>query len=188
MDLISETPFPNMFESIEGREPPNCLFQGDIIEIVEGKSKIFTGQTGAIGYLVGSNSCDLVNNNLKTISLVPIYPFDVWYSKFSEKNAKNIAKELRDELEYKRKQTFLISPLEKFGNKPSIAFVDDIRSIKSDRCINILLKFRFSSLKAPWREQLGYKLGNIFNRVSTYTPEIDALHAWVEKYKREKSQ
>lgn len=188
MDHISGTPFPNMFESVEGREPPNCLFQGDIIEIVEGSSKIFAGQTGAIGYLVGSNSCDLVNNNLEMVSLVPIYPFDKWYNKYSAKNAKNIAKELQDEIEYKRKQSFFISPLKKFGDKPSIAFIDDIRSAKSDKCINILLKFRFSSLKTPWREQLGYKLGNIFNRISTYTPEIKDLNIWVEEYKKGKTR
>lgn len=48
---------------------------------------------------------------------------------------------------------------------------------------NIFLKDKVCSMKSPWREQLGWKMGNLFNRISTYTPEDDEIDTWAEKNK-----
>jgi hypothetical protein len=46
----------------------------------------------------------------------------------------------------------------------------------------LLLKYRLCSLKGPWREKLGYKVGDLFNRVSTYTPIRAKIESWTKKY------
>jgi hypothetical protein len=49
----------------------------------------------------------------------------------------------------------------------------------------LLLKYRLCSLKGPWREKLGYKVGDLFNRVSTYTPNKANIESWTKKYQEE---
>lgn len=270
MNLIEGTPFPDIFEDACHSE--TCLLQGDIIKIVE-DLKLFKKQSGAIGYLIVSNSCDLEHGNVRSISLVPIYPLDVWYKDHSTKTLDNLTKALFEEVNYGKKATFFISPLDRLGSEPLIAFIDDIKSIRSrinafnwnevpgrdntrfikfliqmfridwvkDTCIekiesdnviqastekntlflihnsseatlviddgriykfkaminngnlniifslyDLLLKYRLCSLKPPWREQLGHKVGNLFNRVSTFTPKQDEIKIWTKTYKEEK--
>lgn len=274
MDFIEGTPFPDMFVKddaclSDGRKE-KCLLQGDIIKISDKESRLFKKQMGAVGYLVVSNSCDLVNRNVRSILLVPIYSFDVWFNDHTKKQLDGRAKALYNEANYEKKATFLISPLAQFGNKPTMAFIDDIKSIRfsfnvfnwddvpgidsakltnfltrvfgidwvndtnlekiedgniiqastetntlflvynhseaeailivDDGRINkfearrvngklnvifnlytFLLKHRLCSLKPPWREQLGHKVGNLFNRVSTYSPEHPKIRDWVEE-------
>lgn len=189
MDLIIDTPFPDMFEkdgaSCLKSHYEKCLLQGDVIKIIEGEFSLFTPKEGIIGYLVVTNSCDLAQRSLNTISLVPIYSFDIWFKNHLEKSTENITKILFREANYVKKDTFFISPIEQFENKPSVAYINDIRSIDLDN-YDILLKYRLCSLKPPWREKLGHKVANLFNRVSTFTPEEGELKSWIEIYKEQK--
>lgn len=173
MELIGDTPFPKMFDF--GETGPLCLSQGDIIKIIKGECDFFDNQENALGYLVASNSCDLEHRVLKRVSLVPIYPFNLTMQKYlgekiiqirnkkerAEREGKSfdprgvlesiIADMIYDEANYVRKLTFFISPLEAFGNYPTIAFLDDIRSIELEH-IDILLRNRICSVKVPWRD------------------------------------
>lgn len=249
----------------------NChLSQGDIIKSAE-EFTIFGKRQGVVGYLVLSNSCDLINNKLSAVLLAPIYSFNKWYNPRSKKNLENIAKDLHKEANYAMKTTFFIPPLGVFENSPSIAFVDDIKSVpiikdvfkwqevpgndeknlksflrgrfglrwmmdadiakidndatilisnngeevllsfndsktnlvmthnsskiadfevrKEDGELNIsfnnekfLLNYRVNSLKPPWKEKLGHMVGELFNRVSTDTPEIDRIKGWTKNF------
>lgn len=289
MNYVEGTPFPDMFkteddEEDETEEEGACgskrkrLSQGDIIKIVNGEYCLFGREERAIGYLIISNSCDINNNKIGKILLVPIYSFDRWYDKYSGKTAENLAKELFFEANYKGSYTFFISPLTKFGNKPSIASIDDIKAIKFNvnvfdwadipgdtgnlnlkrflmrtLCIDwvetanieknregnniqvytenntlflilssdekevtlviddcrinkfkvikennkkivnfsfedLLLKYKLCSMKAPWAEQLGHKLGNLFSRVSTYTPNKIKIGSWMDAEREERSR
>jgi hypothetical protein len=72
---------------------------------------------------------------------------------------------------------------------------DDIKTtcfvVKKDKeKINIffdnekfLLNYKICSLKPPWREKLGYMVGDLFNRISTNSPEEDRIRDWTQKYK-----
>lgn len=51
-----------------------------------------------------------------------------------------------------------------------------------------LLKHRLCSMKPPWREQLGCRVGNLFNRVSTYTPPKEEIKSWTKIYKEGSSE
>jgi len=61
----------------------------------------------------------------------------------------------------------------KKGNILSIAYSNQ----------GLLLNDRMCSIKPPWREQLGYKMGNMFNRISTYSPNKDNVLSWAKTYK-----
>jgi hypothetical protein len=206
MELIPGTPFPDMFDRTNGSCDVGCLCQGDIIRITKGKCDFFDEQDDALGYLIASNTCDLQQHNeMEWICLVPIYPYDLVLREFLGDKSEQIAKKLKNgktkdaksELEetmaniilkdsnYVPKFTFFISPLIEFNNMASIAYLDDIRSTNLESK-NILLDNKICSIKSPWREQLGYKLGNLFNRASTFTPESKDIRAWwIDAYNKE---
>lgn len=134
MDLIGNTPFPDIFEKDDICRSEKCLLQGDIIKF-DDEPKLSKKQYDSIGYLVVSNSCDLENDNVRVILLAPIYPIDVWFKENSKnKNGTNkrfsdLAKDLHKEANYGGKGTFFISP-GKLGPDPAIAHIDDIKPIK----------------------------------------------------------
>jgi hypothetical protein len=172
----------------------------------------FDGQEGALGYLVVSNSCDLErggDDGLEWISVVPIYPYKAILNDILDDKVKKIndirireqkkgksydakgalettiADIIQKEANYKPKYTFFISPLKIFNNMPTIAFLDDIRPIDFNSA-EILLKYKICSMKNPWREKLGFKVGNLFNRVSTFTPDVKDIRTWwVKAYSEE---
>ncbi len=39
---------------------------------------------------------------------------------------------------------------------------------------------RVASMLSPWREKLGYKIGNLFGRVATPTPDRGHVQDWVK--------
>ena len=121
MNLIQNA-FLNIFEnegacSSEDSEcsPKKHLSQGDIIRSSKDFA-VFTKLPGMIGYLVISNSCDLINNKLDAILLAVIYSFDIWYDPHSEKELNGLSKELYREANYANKTKFFIPPLEAFGD------------------------------------------------------------------------
>lgn len=197
MEYVSGTPFPDMFE----RSSDSKIFQGDIIRRDNDEGDFFDGQEGAVGYLIISNSCDIINENIEYISLVPIYPFfkalkgymEEFRSKFEKINGKDkhynkdskvkefenqIASIIKKETNYDGKSTFFISPLDEFSGLPTLALIEDVRSTLIIDSKEIILKNRLCSLKNPWREKLGFKVANLYNRIATYSPEKDAINAW----------
>jgi|WetSurMetagenome_2_1015567.scaffolds.fasta_scaffold281370_1 hypothetical protein len=197
MEYVSGTPFPDMFERSTGYK----IFQGDIIRRVEDECDFFDGQEGAVGYLIISNSCDIINEDIEYISLVPVYPFfkairvymDKYRDKFEKidgnekhynKNSKikdfenQIASIIEKETNYNGKSTFFISPLNEFSSLPTLALIEDVRSTLINDSKEILLMNRLCSLKNPWREKLGFKAANLYNRIATYTPNKDEISTW----------
>ena len=69
-----ESPKSSLFYDMFETPKDERIFQGDIIKREEDKSDFFDGQQDAVGYLVASNSCDIINDQIEFISLVPIYP------------------------------------------------------------------------------------------------------------------
>lgn len=206
MGYTANQPFPDIFESTAACPENGCLFQGDIIKFSEGETDIVLERRGdVLGYMVISNSCDL-DHDAKMISLVPILPFKFLLDDFllklpgklhtkkvkeeredrpfnAEAELKNaVAQMIFNEANYLHKFTFFIPALEEFDNLPTIAFIDDVRSIEVNsnevNSAGVLLRNRICSLKTPWREKLGHKVGYIFNRVSTLTPKSDEIRIW----------
>jgi hypothetical protein len=181
MDYMINSLYYDLFEDDKEIYQRNgCLFQGDIIKFVKGSGSDFLKERyeDILGYLVLSNSCDLDRDDLSIISLSPILPFKTWLNMCTNeflnnpkiKNQKdlenNVTSAIFKEMNYNGKFTFYIPPIHEFGNKPTIAFLNDIRSIEVEY-IKILLENRIRALKPPWREKLGYKVAYLFNRIAT---------------------
>ena len=198
MDLIENTPFPDIFCDPEKKSQ---IYQGDIIKY---KNYINTKQEN-LGFIILSNSCDLENlKNKKIISATPIFPFNFVFDDMVKeafkktkkkigtlKSSKEVIEHFTDlvsqfiyeESNYKKKYTFFISPLVDFDNKPTIAHIEHITSIKITE-LKTILENRIISIKPPWREKLGFKAGNIYNRIATYTPQFkDIKKWWISAYK-----
>ena len=192
--------FFDMFEAPKDKK----LFQGDIIKREEDECDFFDGQEDAVGYLIVSNSCDIINGNIEFISLVPIYPFfkgvegkmEKYKSKFVDQcksksfNVGGFIKQfeneivdlISDEVNYKRKSTFFLSPLHKFGDFPTLATIEDVRSVPVNETKDLILDHRICSLKNPWRELLGFKVAYLYNRIATDDPPAkEELNGWWKK-------
>lgn len=143
---------------------------------------------------------------MQKISLVTIIPFDKMLDKIfieaikhankikkreesegksidiKDEFEKRVAELICDEANYKHKFTFFLSPLTEFDNLPTIAQLSDVRSIDVGSIdvgsIDTLVRNRIVSLKAPWREKLGHKVGYIFNRISTESPKSNDIKNW----------
>jgi len=192
MDLIKSTPFPDIFCDPEKKTQ---IFQGDIIKY---KNYINTKQEN-LGFIILSNSCDLENLKRKrVISIAPIFPFNFVFddiineafkrtkkkvgnfnsSKEIEENFTNlVSQSIYDESNYKKKYTYFISPLSEFDNKPTIVYIEHITSINITE-LKTIFDHRIISIKPPWREKLGFKTGNIYNRIATYTPKVKDITKW----------
>jgi len=205
MLFIKDTPFPDIFYD---NDDEDHLFQGDIIK----KEAIPITENAILGFLILSNSCDL--NELKKkefISISPIFPFSITFNNMLNKafnqtrseikkiknNSGNIEKfdyfdfmlnklsnYIKEEANYIKKYTFFLSPLKEFKNNPSIANLENIVSISKTHS-KILIKNRIKSIKPPWCEKLGYKVGYLFNRVATYTPDIKNIKRWSKEIYKE---
>jgi hypothetical protein len=184
----------DMFETDEEvLRRDGCLFQGDIIRFVKVDPDLPKERyEDILGYLVLSNSCDLDRDDLEIISLSPILTFksylnncidDLFHNdklKSQKEFENNVTTIILKEMNYDGKFTFYIPPINEFSNMPSVAFLNDIRSIEV-KSIEKLLKNRIYALKPPWREKLGYKVAYIFNRVAiddTKKEEKESIKSW----------
>ena len=205
MSFIEGTPFPNIYKTLDD-DQKKYLFQGDIIRKC---NLLSSSYSKCIGYLIVSNSCDLQHlKKKKVISLVPIYRFDETLEKIvkniqkkicSKKKEKasetsirstfetifisEVSRIIQEEANYVRKHTFFLSPLTTFCERPSIAHIEDLISVKKEKK-DILIKNRVSSLQNPWREKLGFMVGNLYNRVATFSPVLKDINDWwIYEYK-----
>lgn len=194
MNIMISALYYDMFETAEEvRRRDGCLFQGDVIRFAKVEQDLPKERyEDILGYLVLSNSCDLDRDDLEIISLSPILPFktllnmciDDLFRNNKLKNQKDFENSVTTiilkEMNYDSKFTFFIPPVNEFSHTPSVAFLNDIRSIEV-KSIEKLLKNRIYALKPPWREKLGYKIAYIFNRVATddtKKEERESIKSW----------
>lgn len=196
--FIDNTPFPDIFSLPDDQ---NLLFQGDIIKY----NTFLQTEKENLGFIILSNSCDLERlKNKGTISIAPIYSFNFVLDDMMKKafrKTKNVLENFRttkkkgvnfdyikhfidlvsnfilEESNYKKKYTFFLSPLQEFDVKPTIAHIEHVNSIDK-KFSEVIIKHRIRSIKPPWREKLGFKVGNLYSRVATYTPKISDIRDW----------
>jgi len=128
-------------------------------------------------FIVLSNSCDLINNSVKYISIAPIVPLSfivqqvAKQKKEANKDSKSIKSsidnKIRDMLQYKSKIFFYLPPSKYYKIKePNVALLDNIRTLDFNQVKTIILKNGVCILKSPWNEKLGWCIGNIYNRIA----------------------
>jgi len=156
------------------------LYQGDIFTRFDtrfDKKVLPIVDPPEMAFMVLNYTCDLINKkDLSYIFICPIFKLEVIIEetlealklKYPNKSKNNIVKELSKFitriLNYEQKFLFFLTNNSEFGG--SHAFADLLRIITIPvKYINNILENRIKSLKSPWREKLGWKIGYIFNRV-----------------------
>lgn len=156
------------------------LYQGDIFKRfdAEYKKKVLPYvNPPELAFMVLNYTCDLVNpKDLSYIIICPIFKLKVLIegtlkgliSKYPDKEKRNIVKELssfiKRILNYEQKFIFFLTNSTEFEGSHAFADLLRIATIPI-KYINIVLDNRIKSLKSPWREKLGWKIGYMFNRV-----------------------
>lgn len=156
------------------------LYQGDIFTRfdIEFKKTILPAvEPPEIAFMVLNYTCDLINKKeLSNVFICPIFKLEVIIDetlkglkeKHPEKSKDNVIKLLSkfigDISKYEKKFFFFLTKTPEFEGSHAFADLLRITTIPVEYINNILEK-RIKSLKSPWREKLGWKIGYLFNRV-----------------------
>mgnify|MGYP006281679553 CR=1 FL=1 len=135
-------------------------------------------------FIVLSNSCDITNDSIDFLSIGPCINLNVvlddllqemverkdekgdsfYKRKEIKKNIKNIIHGL---VVYNSKRFFYLPESDKFQiQNPCLTFLDTILIYEIKEFKKVINKKRICTLKNPWKEKLGWAMGNIYNRVA----------------------
>lgn len=158
------------------------IYQGDIFLLTQKEMKeIFLFEEPEIpvkGFVVVSNTCDIKNRNIEYISVSPFMPLKHMVDAITKekKKAGRSSSQIRDSiktnidklLQYDKKKYFYLPKDDEFGlSEESVALLEIVLTSNMDECtISFISKKRICSIKSPWREKLGWAMGNMYNRVA----------------------
>lgn len=158
------------------------LCQGDIIiDIKLEKIQKFTPKKYYKGILILTFTCDLIKDQqpVEYINYCPIFTidcfiddsFEYYKEKFKEKENPLVAiksaiqQKVEAIYDNKPKGLFYLMPDKIFNGEECYANLEQIFSIGIEH-LEKILDNRKVSLKSPWIEKLGFKLGYCFNRIA----------------------
>ena len=169
-----------MIERYQKVNKEEYIQQGDIfladlkyeIKSEDGFSKINNNL-----WIVTSNSCDIKQNKLKYISISPIVPlYFVTESVAQDKKKKGLKNnDIKDDIKklignlikYNNKKFFYLPKNKSFYlEQESVVMLEIILTFRIDEVENIIKEKRLCSLSSPDRENLGWAIGNLYNRVA----------------------
>jgi hypothetical protein len=187
-----DSPFADIY--LDGNLPA-YLSQGDIIANLPPE---YTNEfePAPLAIIVVSNTCDLVNLAATAfISVAPVFELGVWIeealrqrmAKLKPEDARptygsilgDLANKVFDLANYQNKRHFFLPPHKGWGNSAAFASLDQLTFLPSSD-FRILVDHRTVSINSAWKEQLGYRLGYLFNRVATPTPDKGQVQQWTE--------
>lgn len=156
---------------IKKKEEP--LSQGDIFSRFDDKI-IPKSEEEELGFIILTYTYDLEHpDDLSYILFCPVLDFDILIKKYLEINKNKKLTNINEMLMSKvnnifsndNRYHFFLSPIPKVCKNPAFAHLEQITKI-SKKYMDNLLKNRKISLKKPWREKLGWMVGNLFNRIA----------------------
>ena len=162
--------YPDMY-FIKKKEEP--LSQGDIFSRFDDKI-IPKSEEEELGFIILTYTYDLEHpDDLSYILFCPVLDFDILIKKYLEINKNKKLTNINEMLMSKvnnifsndNRYHFFLSPIPKVCKNPAFAHLEQITKI-SKKYMDNLLKNRKISLKKPWREKLGWMVGNLFNRIA----------------------
>ena len=135
------------------------------------------------GFIVVSNSCDIKNESIDYLSIAPIIPLQYIIDlKIERKRIKKEAqnkvlsnkeiKEIKNKnievvMSYDKKLYFYLPKKESYNIKEDcIVLLEMILTYELNKIFKLIKKKRKCTLKSPWREKLGWSVGNLYNRVA----------------------
>lgn len=130
-------------------------------------------------FIITSNSCDILKNfnkNQGYLSFSPILSLNLMLEKLAEDlkrkgKEKDIEKEtnelMNDLYKYNKKQFYYLpKDIERDIKEDCVAWIEIIITQEVNKLKDIILKNIKCTLKSPWKEKLGWRLGYLYNRVS----------------------
>ena len=144
----------------------------------------------ALGVIVISNTCDIINDKINYLLVSPIYPMKTLIDKILKelnnpplpiklKNKRNtLIDKMGSIINYKHKTAFFIPQNHVFKKFSAFASLEEIYFIKMDD-IEEIKKYKKLSLMSPYIESLAYKTGNLFNRISLETLEKSKVSNYI---------
>ncbi|MHA2243885.1 MAG: hypothetical protein ACXADY_02860 [Candidatus Hodarchaeales archaeon] len=168
--------YPDMY--VEDDES-NTLCQGDIFLNFDEEVLPDNDNWQYAPYIVLTYSCDLARpKEILYLAVSPVMKFEELLTKTLEKyktktrdpkkNKEQKSKVLGEILNLansRQKFFFFLSPIVELKNVLLYSDLSRVFSISNDY-IEIIIQKRIKSLDSPWREKLGYKIGNLYNRVA----------------------
>ncbi len=146
--------------------------QGDLFELDSKEIKEYLEIESDISrkFIVLSNSCDLYQNNeVQNICIARIMTLKELIKK-NRLNPKKIKKLAKNCCKYNDKVHFFL-PNKNPILESSITKLDINNSYLFEELKEIILKKRIAGLISPYREKLGWAVGNLFNRVALENDE-----------------
>jgi len=160
----------------------NELNQGDIIILSPPQKKALEISQEFNGLLIVSNTCDL-SNNASDICVVPFLEIKKaleiiidlkkkelkekgkkWNSKTKDSFINNMTQDLS---QYNSKNFYYLPISREIGIKENqIALLIKSFTVDREEFYDIFKTGRIATLRHPWREKLGFVMGNLFNRPS----------------------
>ena len=191
----------SLFHMYEREIFNDYLCQGDIIIGYETEEiPIYRPEKYFKGIIILSFTCDLKHDKIRFLNFCPIFSMEAIFlnkryidiikrrCKTSGKNIENcirnvMKKRLEDITSNENRDTFYLEEDPMFNDNPCFADLEQIFNIRlNEEKTKNLLNLRKASLRNPWLEKFGYKLGYCFNRVATEDFPEDKLTKLVEKY------
>ncbi len=187
---------PSPFEQILTEDPlPDYLGQGDIA-VDFGSRKLPVPKPPTSSWILLSNTCDLVQREkMSYMSVAPVYELHVWVEDLVleklrrakdgdgvpgyDSLVKRISKKLHTLANYEDKRLFFLPPHRIFGESAAFTSLEQTGPLPISRYENFRSS-RVASMLSPWREKLGYKIGYLFGRVATPTPDRSHVQDWVK--------
>ncbi len=90
-----------------------------------------------------------------------------------------ISNKLHTLANYEDKRLFFLPRHRIFGESAAFTSLEQTGPLPISRYGNFLSS-RVASMRSPWREKLGYKIGHLFGRVATPTPDPGHVQDWVK--------
>ena len=160
------------------KKPLPKISQGDIFLPEKDKLRDIFGiskDVPLVGLIILSNTCDIKHLHVERVCVSPIFPLkyllDSLFKKRKSEGKKAGKKWKRGFIDnlakYNSKIYFYLekNSKDKISND-SVAFIEIILNFRLADVSNIISETKLCSLKSPWREKLGWSVGNLYNRVS----------------------
>lgn len=171
------------------------IYQGDIFvpsdnEILD-VFKVDSKEIPVKGFIVTSNSCDIVQKSIDYICISPIISLQDLIDqiklgkKEQGKNPDSIKESIKSNVEnivkYKKKKYFYLPENSKHKITDNwVVLLEMIFNYKLEKVNSTIANSRISTLLPPWREKLGWSVGNLYNRIALQDfqkNEIDTINS-----------
>lgn len=128
-------------------------------------------------FIIVSNTCDIQQNNIKYLSIAPIIELKPMLDDIAFKKKENGSKKeniesaiinfVKDLHIYNNKEYFYLPKNNRYDiSEESIVLLEYILTKQIDDFMPFIRKKVKYTLKPPWKEKLGWKMGYLYNRIA----------------------